>query len=288
MPRNLRPLPLIHRNLRTSSMIAAGLLTLGALAMAASTPFPTIAPSSLKIYPTKDGTLIDGGVFGPLDGQADYADWSFNGSSNEGSIALTTSSEHRVVWEYDLSGITYAEPVTASISFTLRLPAIFPFPNSLRVRVFSYQADLMESIEDFASEPATMLGSALLTPSWPPPPASVHQLAITDAVNAAIQSGASKVAVRFQIEPDTNFQVFIDAVDSDPTTKPFITIIDRLPGDTNDDNVVALDDWAGFSSCLSEPTTQYMPGCDIADLDFDLDVDLRDMASFQNYFQSSR
>ena len=75
-------------------------------------------------------------------------------------------------------------------------------------------------------------------------PSTQYSLDISGLANMALGTGIDKIGLRFQIDPNTPYasnQVFIDALDSDPTTKPFITIdLPALPGDINDDGVVDM------------------------------------------------
>ena len=246
------------------------------------------APQTL--YPAKDGTLADGGIFGPFDGVADDADWFFNQSSYEGSITRSTTTpqssiEHRVVWEYSLSSVTLTPPVSATINFTLRGAPIFPFPD-MDVHVYSYPADLVESLQDFNRTPAVLQGVVTVSPYQSP---TDFQIDVSDVVSAALLSGSDKVAFRFQIDPETAHtanQAFMDVLDSDVTTKPYL-LIDRAPpgpGDLDGNGVVDLDDYAGFTDCMSGPEVGYDVGCEMYDFDDDGDVDLADFSLFQSYF----
>lgn len=53
------------------------------------------------------------------------------------------------------------------------------------------------------------------------------------------------------------------------------------PGDCDADGDVDLDDYVGFSGCLSGPGNEVGAGCSCADFDADGDVDLADFAAFQ-------
>jgi hypothetical protein len=189
------------------------------------------AEAAETIRPSADGTLVDGGNFGPFDGSPDAWDWTFNDSSYEGAISLSTASpqssiEHRVVWEYDLTSVANRKlPVSAELFFTLRGAPIFPFPD-VDVFVYAYPADLEETPDDYASGPAVLQGGARVFPFQEP---TEYSLDVSGAVNQALQTGEDKVAFRFQINPATpnqSNQAFMDAADSDPTTKPYL-IIDR-------------------------------------------------------------
>ena len=253
------------------------------------------AEAAQTVYPSKDGTLADGGIYGTFDGIADNADWYFNESSYEGSITLTTdppesSLEHRLVWEYDLSGITLAPPVSATLTFTIRGAPIWPFPD-VDVHVYSYPADLQETLDDFLAGPTEFQGSVTLSPYQEP---TEYSLDVGDVVSDALVSGDDMVAFRFQIDPNTaNLvnQAFVDAVDADPATKPFLTIdVGTVPGDFNDDGEVDLADYAIFTDCMAGPDVTTPPeGCSAdqfsdTDLGNDGDVDLSDFGLFQGYF----
>jgi hypothetical protein len=247
------------------------------------------ADAAQTIYPNKDGTLADGGVYGPFDGVADNADWYFNESSYEGSITLATqtpesSLEHRVVWEYNLSSVSLTPPVSATFFFTIRGAPVYPRPD-VDVHVYSYPADLVESMSDFSSGPTELQGSVTLSPYQP---ATEFSLDVSDLVSEALSTGSDKVAFRFQVDPGTPSdvnQAFMDALDSDPTTKPYL-VIDAapVPGDTDGDGDVDLDDFASFPSCMAGPEVDVGTNCEKFDFDEDLDVDLADFALFQSYF----
>ena len=70
---------------------------------------------------------------------------------------------------------------------------------------------------------------------------------------------------------------------SDPDTMT-VTAVPLLPGDCNGDGVVDELDWPLFADCISGPDVPSEPGCDCADDDCDLDVDLADFAAFQVVF----
>ena len=44
------------------------------------------------VYPTADGTLADGGVFGSHDGLADRWNWAFGPAGFSGDVTLTTET----------------------------------------------------------------------------------------------------------------------------------------------------------------------------------------------------
>jgi hypothetical protein len=243
------------------------------------------------LYPVKDGTLADGGVYGPFDGIADDWDWTFNQTSYEGSITLTTDAppllEHRLVWEYDLGSIALEPPVAAELRFTIRGAPIWPFPD-VNVNVYSYPADLLETPEDYFAGPATLQGAATVIAYQPP---TEYTLDVSTVVSAALSSGEDKVAFRFQVDPDTpndRNQAFIDALDSDPPTKPFLVVSEAPPliGDVDGDGDVDLEDLAAllgsYGACEGEP--DYDPA---ADLDQSGCVDLSDLATLLGHYGES-
>ena len=253
------------------------------------------AGAATTVRPTKDGTLADGGIYGPFDHVADNADWYFNASSYEGSITLAIetppSLEHRVVWEYSLSTITLQPPVTARLYFTIRGAPVYPRPDTV-VHVYSYPSDLLETLADFSSGPAVLQGSVTLAAYQDP---TVFSLDVSTVVSDSLQTNSDKVAFRFQVDPGTanpTNQAFMDATDTDPTTKPYLVIdtAPRTPGDANGDGQVNLSDLPIFSACMSGPASTVPPtGCtlpqfDAADLDNDNDVDADDFAQFQGLF----
>lgn len=249
------------------------------------------------VYPTADGTLADGGVFGRYDGLADRWNWAFGPAGFSGAVTLTTETpastvEHRMVCEFDLRGVSFTTPFNATLTFTTRGVTVFPFPD-VTLQVYSYPADLIESPGDFSTEPAALEGVFTVTPMQTP---RIETLDVTDVVASAFATGAKRVAFRFQIDPDTPHaanQVFIDALDAEPGTKPFLTIRSAVPGDADDDGDVDLDDFAILMDCLAgpeatpEPATPGMAatGCLWAfDRDDDQDVDMGDLASLLGSF----
>ena len=98
-----------------------GFVVLGLLAGA-----PALAAQE-TVQPSADGTLAEGGSHGEFQTPPipDAADWTFDQSGWENAITLTLETpesflEQRMVWEYDLSGVSLAPPVTATLTFTLR------------------------------------------------------------------------------------------------------------------------------------------------------------------------
>ncbi|HRX85492.1 MAG TPA: hypothetical protein P5572_10780 [Phycisphaerae bacterium] len=264
--------------------------TVMVLMLAGLVGLPALAAQSL--YPAKDGTLADGGVYGPFDGTADDADWYFNQSSYEGSISRSTTGaglEHRVTWEYDLAGVTVLPPVQATLRFVLRGAPVFPMPDA-KIHVYSYPADLQESLGDFNAGPAVLQG-IVTVPAYQAP--TVYTVDVSAVVNAAIVGGGRKVAFRFQIDPATSNpanQAYIDAIDSDATTKPRLTVEEApaAPGDIDADGDVDAEDFLGFPPCMSGPDVPPATGCNVYDFDSDADVDLADYRAFQGYLTTAR
>ena len=83
---------------------------MGVLAICLWAFVPRSAWGAEIIYSSADGTLADGGVFGPFDGLADKACWPFGPEGIPGAVTLARETaasavEHRVVFEYDLRGV---------------------------------------------------------------------------------------------------------------------------------------------------------------------------------------
>lgn len=231
-----------------ATCVAAGLAALFVLSPALVwatqiVTLPTGRPATVR--PVADGTLVDGSIYGEFDGIPDDWDWTFDASGYEGAITLGTalpasSLEHRVVWEYNLSTVTPEPPVYATLTFTIRGAPVFPMPDTV-VHVYSYPADLLEMPEDFGAEPAVLQGSVTVEPFQAP---TVYTLDVSRAVNAALRSGDARIGFRFQVNPDTPHtrnQAFIDALDEEPETKPFLSIrppgVRPKPGDEPDEPI---------------------------------------------------
>lgn len=244
-------------------------------------------------YPTKDGTLADGGGFGPFDGAADDADWYFNQSSYEGSISRSvstpqSSTEHRVVWEYNLATVTLTPPVSATLFVTIRGAPVYPRPNA-PVHVYAYAADLQETLGDFSIAPIGLMGVIEVPPYSAP---TVYTVDVSSAVGFVLASGAKKIGIRFQIDPQSGSvadQAYIDALDSDATTKPRLVVDEAppVPGDIDGDGDADLDDFAGLPACMDGPNVAVGGACEAYDLDADSDVDMDDYGIFQTYFNPS-
>ena len=263
--------------------------------VAAVYPFPSRAV--VTVYPVADGTLVDGGVFGERDGVVDRSSWEFASTGISGAVTLAmaipaSAVEQRVVCEYDLRGVSLSAPVVATLSFTARSVHVFPFPD-VPLQVYSYPADLMESPGDYSAKPVTLLGIAVVPATQTPTSVALD---VSDAVNAAL-IGGRMIAFRFQIDPNSphaSNQVFIDALDADPMTKPTLIIGSAVAGDADSDGDVDLDDFAALTDCLTGPGVLPAPstpaidtfGCLwIFDRDGDADVDLEDYSAFLGSFE---
>lgn len=266
------------------------LLVITALSLPASSVVG--AEGSLTIAPSADGTLVDGLPYGSFDGEADDADWTFNDTSYEGTITRSIPDlgypiEHRLIFEYDLRTVGYASPVSAKLSFRLRGVTIFPFPE-VTVSVYAYPADLQEDLADFSAASVSLIGQATVTARQPATP---YVLPVNEAISNALGDGSKKIAIRFQIDPQTpnaSNQAFMDAIDSDPNSKPILIITDAIPGDIDGDLAVDLYDAQAFITCHEGPEQFRTASCDKLDLDLDGDVDLRDYDLWQAYFGVSR
>jgi hypothetical protein len=239
------------------------------------------------LRPIADGTLVDGGSYGPFDGVADAWDWTFNESSYEGSITLNRSPssiplEHRVVWEFSLSALTAPPPITARMILVIRGAPRFPAAPT-EVNVYVYPADLLERPTDFNAGPAVLVGTFRVAPYQAP---TRYELDVSWHVNESLRAGQRAVGFRFQVNPNSaevSAQAFVDALDSDPDTKPALTIDLAAPGDADGDRDVDLDDFSVFSECHGGPRASMASECRTFDFDSDGDVDLADYAAFESY-----
>jgi len=239
--------------------------------------------------PSADGTIADGGIYGPLDGVPDNWDYYFNDSAYEGSITLTrgvspTALEHRVFWEFNFSSVSSTLPVTAKLTFKLRGAPRYPAEPAV-VNVYAYSADLLESPQDFSSGPTTLLASKTIAPFQAP---TSYTIGVSEAVSRALAADTKRIGFRFQFDPATaenTSQAFADALDSDPLTKPSLTVDTTIPGDFNGNSEVDEGDVAAFTACLTGPRVAPSATCRIFDFDLDADVDLQDFNAFQ-YFRS--
>ena len=250
------------------------LLVCGGMAFS-SVAAQTIAPSS-------DGTLVDGGGFGVLDGIADAADWSFNQSGYEGALTVSLEPgaqvEHRLVFEFSLSNVSRQPPLVAAFKFTLRGAPRFPAEKAV-VQVFSFPSDLVETLGDFSAGPAVLIGEVTVPPFQP---ATLVEMDVSDQVNAALQATARRLAFRLQLIPQTqSAQAFMDALETDPASKPSLVIYETNAGDFDHDGELDLNDLSTLIDCMSGPNLGFPTGCSPCDLDGDLDVDLRDVVSFE-------
>lgn len=242
---------------------------------------------SQVVVPFTDGTLVDGGGFGVFDGTADAADWSFNQSSYEGAITISRESnlpiEHRLVFEFNLTTVAMPPPVAARFRFKLRGAPRFPSEAAV-VRVFGYPSDLVESLGDFSAGPAILLGEVTILPFQPE---TQFEVDVTDRVNQALSSTSKRIAIRLQLNPQTtSAQAFLDALDSDPTTKPSIVISNLIAGDFDHDGDLDLNDYAKLVSCLTGPGTGLEASCSTCDLNADSFVDLKDVQIFDERFSA--
>ncbi len=245
------------------------------------------------IYPSAGGTLADGGSAGQYDGIVDSWNWEFGPTGFAGAVTLTTETpdsavEHRIVCEYDLRDVSLTSQLEATLTFTTRGARAVPFPD-VQLHVYSYPADLIETPGDFSAGPMTLQKVVTVTAMQTP---RIEKIDVTALVTTALASGARKLAFRFQIDPETPHvtnQVFIDALDAEPATKPYLTIRSTFPGDADNDGDADLADFAVLTDCLGGPGTPPVPtrsGMAISDClrvfdrDTDTDVDLSDLASF--------
>ena len=250
----------------------------------------------VTLYPAKDGTLLDGIGVPKFDGEADEADWYFNDTNYEGAIALATSTpassfERRVVWEYDLGAVGLEPPVTARLEFVLFGALAYPRPE-VDVHIYSYDSDLVETLDDFSAEPAVLQGVVTVPPTEPPlRSGNPYVVDVSNAVNDALTVGPARVAFRFQIDPDTPHpanEAFIIASESDETSKPALRINDAMLADMDDDDEIGFSDFTLFEPCMLGPDRPASGQCSLARLDLDTDVDLHDFATFQQLFGLSR
>jgi hypothetical protein len=245
------------------------------------------AAQAQTVHPSADGTLVDGDGFGIFDGTADHADWVFNQSSYEGAISLARSpvaTEQRVVWEFNLSGIGQP-PITAKLTCVLRGAARFPAPPA-PIQIVSYPSDLLENFGDFSSGPPVLVAEELIDPFQE---STVYVVNVSERVNELLLAGIARVAFRFQIDPRADgdsHQAFMDVLESDVSTKPFLTIIARIPGDYDNDQDVDQEDFAELPACIRGPHVRVPASCRFFDDDLDSDVDLLDLSAFLGHFSA--
>ena len=267
-------------------------------ALAVSALGASTARATEIVYPAADGTLVDGGLWGNYDGFADAWNWKFGPAGFAGAITLATETptsavEHRMVFEYDLRSIDLATPIQATLSFAVRGVRVVPFPDVV-LHVYSYTADLIESPSDFSAGPAVLRGAITVAANQPP---KTTTLDVTELVASALHSGNKRVAFRFQIDPHTPHpanQVFLDVSDTQPASKPFLTIHSAVPGDADDDGDADLNDFAVFTDCLAGPATLPTPSRSglsreeclrVFDHDVDEDVDAADLSTLLGAFR---
>jgi hypothetical protein len=250
------------------------------------------SPGAIMIYPSADGTLRDIGEDGVLQGAADIADWYFDDSDFDGAITLATAEpattfEDRVVWEYNLATVSDELPVYATFNFTLRGAPALPRPD-VEVHVYAYDANLAEDRDlrdyylGYLGGPPLLQGFIIVPPYQRP---TSHSINVSGVVNEALASGANMVGFRFQIDPDTPFtrnQAFIDALDIEAQTKPFLQIDNTSPCDFDGDGEVDLADFPYFVGCMTGPASEVAGDCAAADLNDDGFVDQRDFQAFQS------
>ena len=256
------------------------------------------ARAAETVYPVADGTLADGGVFGTRDGVADSYNWAFGPSGFAGAVTLTTETpasavEHRMVFEYNLRQISLLRPIRATLAFTTRGVNVLPFPD-VTLHVYAYPGDLIETPADYFAGPAELLGTVTVSAMQPP---KRQLLDVSALVTSALYGGAKIVAFRFQIDPNTPHaanQVFIDALDTEPTTKPLLTLGSATPGDADGDSDTDFNDFTVFVDCLAGPNASpapSKPGVDRIDClwafdhDGDDDVDLHDLSHLVDRFR---
>ncbi len=239
--------------------------------------------AEIVLGPIADGTIADGGILGPFDGTPDGADWYFNESSYEGAITLARSPapgiEHRVIFEFDLSAVEFDLPVSARLSFSMRGAPRFPAP-SAKVVVVSYEADLLEDPSDFTISPDAIVSVHEILPFQVK---TTFVVDVGDLLNDTLSRGVPAIGFRFQIDPgtpDESSQAFMDILETEPETKPKLTISDVLPGDIDGDRDIDTNDYVLFPFCLDGVGTPVSLQCRIFDLDGDLDVDLTDFGIF--------
>jgi hypothetical protein len=164
------------------------------------------------------------------------------------------------------------------LKFKLRGAPRFPAETAV-VQVFAYPSDLVETLGDFEAGPAVLLGQVSVAAFQP---GALFEIDVSDQVNSALQSTTKRLAFRLQLIPQTqSAQAFMDAVDSDPTTKPSVVISDSIAGDFDRDGDIDADDLSFLASCMSGPGVGPAIGCSVCDFNGDSDVDLGDYQIFE-------
>jgi len=259
------------------------------LVILADVELPSGVLADQIVAPSADGTLVDGGGYGNFDGIADSADWSFNQSSYEGAITVShepaSQVEHRLVFEFNLVSVSNLSPVSARLKFKLRGAPRFPAESAV-VQVFSYPSDLVETLADFSAGPTELLGQVEVAPFQAQ---TLFEIDVTDQVNQALLSTAKRIAIRLQLDPQTqSAQAFLDGLDSDPTTKPSIVVSDAIASDLDHDGDIDARDYSILVSCMNGPGVTPPAGCTGSDLDGDMDVDLTDLRFLEEQHSAYR
>lgn len=265
--------PIVRHQASEAGAVIGGLLLL-AVANAAA--------SDQVFSPPIGGTLVDGGTFGEFDGIADAAYWTFNGSSNEGAITVSRDTipglESRLVFEFDLRSLASTNPRSALLHFQLRGAPRFPADPTL-IDVVAYPADLHASLSDFSAGPSTTIEEVSVAAFQP---STLYEVDVSEAVAASLAAGRNALGIRLQVSKSTSpGQTFMDALETDPTTKPSLVVDAQAAGDFNGDGHINLADFAHLPECLSGPRVPALQSCLIFDFDGDLDVDLSDVQAFE-------
>ena len=114
-----------------------------------------------------------------------------------------------------------------------------------------------------------------------------YKLGVSVAVSELLRNGSVAVGFRFQVDPGTSnvaSQAFVDALDSDPATKPTLSIDSAVPCDSDDDSDVDATDWKAMMACVHGPNSTVSTVCRKFDSDLDRDVDLKDLVAFEYFF----
>jgi dienelactone hydrolase len=105
--------------------------------------------------------------------------------------------------------------------------------------------------------------------------------------------GSTQVMLRVEIplgaDPDIDVTLYSARSDVDGGTRAFgiLSTERRRLGDFDANGVVDAEDYAPIAACLTGPGVTLVSGCEGADLDFDCDCDLEDIARFQNAYGAS-